>query len=252
MTRWTTAENLHDLGSGTTLVTGPAANWLILREGSSCTLIDCGYPGDRTLVDASLRAAGVTGLPDAVVITHAHADHIGTLDRFVAAGVPVHCSAAEVPNMTGTAREQIGPKESLPRAARSWKWLTWSIHAIRVGGLKDVTVDPEALTPFTPDATALDVPGSPRPVATTGHTSGHTSYLIGDTGVLASGDAVITDHMVAEKHGVPQLLADPFHHDLPTASRAAVRLLSDTDFDVLAPGHGPHLRVPAGRRLSIH
>ena len=252
MTRWTTAENLYDLGSGTILVTGPAANWLILREGSSCTLIDCGYPGDRTLVDASLRAAGVPGLPDAVVITHAHADHIGTLGRFVAAGVPVHCSAAEVPNMAGTAREQIGPKESLPRAARSWKWLTWSIHAIRVGGLKDVTVDPEALTPFTPDATALDVPGSPRPVATTGHTSGHTSYLIGGTGVLASGDAVITDHMVAEKHGVPQLLADPFHHDLPTASRTAVRLLSDTDFDVLAPGHGPPLRVPAGRRLSIH
>ncbi|MEX5265698.1 hypothetical protein RF640_16895 [Kocuria sp. CPCC 205231] len=89
-------------------------------------------------------------------------------------------------------------------------------------------------------------------MATTGHTSGHTSYLIGGTGVLASGDAVITDHMVAEKHGVPQLLADPFHHDLPTASRTAVRLLSDTDFDVLAPGHGPPLRVPAGRRLSIH
>ena len=64
MTRWTTAENLHDLGSGTTLVTGPAANWLILRDGSSCTLIDCGYPGDRTLVDASLRAAGVTGRAD--------------------------------------------------------------------------------------------------------------------------------------------------------------------------------------------
>ncbi|WIG16450.1 hypothetical protein [Kocuria rosea] len=108
-------------------------------------------------------------------------------------------------------------------------------------------MDPGALTAFTPDATALDVPGNPRPVATTGH----TSYLIGDTGVLASGDAVITDHMVAEKHGVPQLLADPFHQDLPAASRAAVRLLSDTDFDVLAPGHGPHLRVPAGRRLSI-
>lgn len=233
-------------------MTGPAANWLILRDGSSCTLVDCGYPGDRTLVDASLHAAGVTGLPDAVVITHAHGDHIGTLDRFVAASVPVHCSAAEVPNMTGTAREQIGPKESLPRAVRSWKWLTGSLHAIRVGGLQDVTVDPEALTAFAPDATVLDVPGNPRPVATTGHTSGHTSYLIGDTGVLAAGDAVITDYMVAEQHGIPQLLADSFHHDLPTASLTAARLLSDTDFDALTPGHGPHLHVPAGPRLTIH
>lgn len=111
---------------------------------------------------------------------------------------------------------------------------------------------PEAVTPFSPDATALDLPGVPRPVATTGHTSGHTSNLISDTGVLASGDTVITDHIVTEKHGVPQLLADPYHHDVAGTSRTAVRLLSDTDFDVLAPGHGPHLRVPAGQRLSIH
>lgn len=240
------------MGSGITLVTGPATNWMILREGNAYTLIDCGCPGDRDLVDASLEAAGATGLPDAVVVTHAHGDHIGTLDRYVTAGVPVHCSVAEVPNMTGTAHEQIGAKESLPRAARSWKWLKWSVHAIRVGGLKDVTVAPEALAPFTAEMTVLDVPGAPRPVATTGHTTGHTSYLIGDTGVLASGDAVITDHMVVQGHGVPQLLPDPYHHDLPTASLTAVRLLSDVDFDVLAPGHGPHLRVPAGQRLTLH
>ncbi|MFI7744747.1 hypothetical protein [Kocuria rhizosphaericola] len=70
--------------------------------------------------------------------------------------------------------------------------------------------------------------------------------------MLASGDAVITDHMVSDQHGVPYLLADPYHHDLATASLTAVRLLFDIDFGALAPGHGPHLRVPAGRRLTIH
>jgi hypothetical protein len=70
--------------------------------------------------------------------------------------------------------------------------------------------------------------------------------------VLASGDAVITDHMVAEEHGSPQLLADPYHHDLAAASLTAVRLLSDTDLDILAPGHSPSLRMPTDRRLSIH
>lgn len=69
--------------------------------------------------------------------------------------------------------------------------------------------------------------------------------------MLASGDAVITDHIVVEEHGVPQLLADPYHHDLATASLTAVRLLSDTDLDVLASGHSPQLRVPIDRRLSI-
>ncbi|MGX5359710.1 MBL fold metallo-hydrolase [Kocuria sp. KH4] len=252
MTRWSTADNTHDLGSGTVLVTGPGSNWLILRDGASYTLIDCGYPGDRSLVDASVHAAGATGLPEAVVVTHAHGDHIGTLDRYVAAGVPVHCAAAEVPNLTGTAREQIGPKESLPRAARSPGWAAWCAHALRAGGLKDVTVAESAVVPFGPATAVLDLPGSPRPVATTGHTSGHTAYLIGDTGILAAGDAVVTGHRTTAAHGVPHLLPAPFHHDPAVAGHAARTLLAGTDFDVLAPGHGPQLRVPGGRRPAIH
>ena len=252
MPKWTLDQNLHDLGSGTTLVTGPAANWLIVRDGDAYTLIDCGYPGDRAVLDASLDAAGVTGLPEAIVITHAHGDHIGTLPHFIGAGVPIHLAAAEVPNITGAFREQIGPKESLPRALRSWSWAKWCVHAISVGGLKDHTVSADALTPFTEEVTVLDVPGALRPVATSGHTSGHTSYLIGDSRVLAAGDAVITGHLTAKHSGVPQLLADPFHYDLPTANLTAVRLLADVDFDILAPGHGPKVRVPAGQHLAIH
>ncbi|MGQ1797416.1 MBL fold metallo-hydrolase [Kocuria oceani] len=251
MTRWTTAANTHDLGSGTTLVTGPGSNWLILRDGTSYTLIDCGYPGDRDLVEASIDAAGATGLPEAVVVTHAHGDHVGTLDRYIAAGVPVHCAAAEVPNLTGTAREQNGPRESLPRAVTSLGWATWCLHALRAGGLKDVTVEGTALTPFDQATEVLDLPGSPRPVATSGHTSGHTAYLVGDTGILAAGDAVVTGHRTTTGSGVPHLLPKPFHHDLDDAGTAARALLSGVDFDVLAPGHGPHVRVPTGRRLAI-
>ncbi|MGQ1836845.1 MBL fold metallo-hydrolase [Kocuria turfanensis] len=251
MPRWTTAANTHDLGSGTTLVTGPGSNWLILRDGASYTLIDCGYPGDRSLVDASIHAAGATGLPEAVVVTHAHGDHIGTLDRYIAAGVPVHCAAAEVPNIIGTAREQIGPKESLPRAACSLGWAKWSLHALRAGGLKDVTVEETAVTPFGPATEVLDLPGSPRPVATTGHTSGHTAYLVGHTGILAAGDAVVTGHRTTTADGVPHLLPAPFHHDPTTAENAARTLLSGVDFEVLAPGHGPQVCVPSGRRLAI-
>ncbi|MEX5271107.1 MBL fold metallo-hydrolase [Kocuria sabuli] len=210
MTRWTTAADLHDLGPGTTLVTGPGSNWLVLRDGESCTPIDCGHPNDRDLVDASIEAAGLGGLPGAVLVTHAHGDHIGTLGRYIAAGVPVHISAAEFPDITGTSREQIGPTEPLPRAVLSPGRAKWCLHA-------------------------LDVPGAPRPEATTGH----TSYLIGDTGVLASGDAVVTGRLTSRHVGAPQVLADPFHHDLPEALLTAVRLLSEAEFDVLAPGPRP-------------
>lgn len=251
MPKWTLDENLHDLGTGITLVTGPAANWLIVRDGPAYTLIDCGYPGDRDALDASIAATGATGLPEAIVVTHAHGDHIGSLPHFIDAGVPIHLAAAEVPNATGAAREQIGPKESIPRALRSWGWVQWSLHAIRVGGLKDHTVPGASLTPFA-DVASLDVPGALRPAPTTGHTSGHTSYLIGDTGVLAAGDAVITAHMTTKLQAVPHMLPCPFHHDVAAAERTAARLLSGVDFDVLAPGHGPLLRVPAGERLTVH
>lgn len=162
MSRWTTAANTHDFGAGTTLVTGPGSNWLILRDGASYTLIDCGYPGDRRLVDASIDAAGATGLPEAVVVTHAHGDHIGTLDRYIAAGVPVHCAAAEVPNITGTAREQIGPKESLPRAARcspGWTSRCWPRVTAR--------------TPTCPPAGAWRSTRTPAPSPMSGGSGSH-------------------------------------------------------------------------------
>ena len=36
-------------------VQGPASNWIILRGGERFTLVDGGYPGDRSLVLASIR-----------------------------------------------------------------------------------------------------------------------------------------------------------------------------------------------------
>ena len=249
--RWTPADNLHDLGAGTTLVTGTGANWAVVRNGDAYTLIDCGYPGDTKMLDDSLEAIGVTGLPDAVVITHAHGDHIGNLPCYLGAGVPVHLAAAEIPNITGAEREQIGPKQSLPRALRSWRWAKWSLHAIRVGGLKDHTVPADGLTPFGAGTKVLDVPGALRPVMSTGHTSGHASYLVGDTGVLLSGDAVVTGHMVSPVKDVPQLLADPYHADVHAAHRTAEILLDSNSFDVLAPGHGDPIRVPEGGRLAL-
>lgn len=65
------------------LVIGAHTNWSLLREGDAVTLVDAAWPKDYELVVESLDRIGV--VPDqveAVVLTHAHPDHIGVAERF--------------------------------------------------------------------------------------------------------------------------------------------------------------------------
>jgi glyoxylase-like metal-dependent hydrolase (beta-lactamase superfamily II) len=232
--------DVQQIAGGTYLVHGSNTNWVILTEGDAATLIDTGYPGDRQRLLDSLTAVGST--PEAVVavlITHAHNDHLGSAEYLRATyGTPVRLHEAEVPHARREFLHQVGVGRVLRNGWRPGV-LPWAVHALRAGGTAHIPV--AAPEPF-PVAGPLDLPGRPVPVHTPGHTRGHTVFHLPDTGVVVSGDALVSGHPTSRIRG-PQLLPDMFHHERAQAL-ASLDVLEQLDADVTLPGHGPAHRGP--------
>lgn len=221
-------------------IRGTEVNWYLLEEGGELTLIDAGYPGDTAKVLASIEAIGRRpGDVRAVLLTHAHVDHMGAINHLHEAhGTPLYMDPVEVPHARRDRLEQAGPLDVVKQAWRPGV-LPWSLRISRAGGAKDVRL-PHA-QPFPVDG-PLDLPGRPVPVPTHGHTSGHSAYLIPDAGAVATGDALITGHAVSRTRG-PQLIPSWFNH-APTDPLDGLTSLAALDADLVLPGHGEPLRMP--------
>ncbi|WSQ15847.1 MBL fold metallo-hydrolase [Streptomyces sp. NBC_01231] len=232
--------DVQQVADGAYLVHGSNTNWVILTEGDAVTLVDTGYPGDREQLLASLTELGRSPeAVEAVLITHAHNDHLGSAEYLRGAyGMPVYLHEAEVPH----ARREFLHQVSVGTVVKNgWRpgVLPWAVHAIRSGGTAHV---PVASPQTFPAPGALDLPGRPVPVHTPGHTDGHSAFHLPDRGVLISGDALVSGHPTSRIKG-PQLLPDMFHHERPRTV-ASLDVLAALDADLLLPGHGPVHRGP--------
>jgi glyoxylase-like metal-dependent hydrolase (beta-lactamase superfamily II) len=211
---------------------------VLLRDGTDVTLIDTGYPGDIDALEQSVREIGAR--PEdvrAVLLTHAHIDHIGGANHFHDRyGAAVHTGAVEVAHAHRDYLEQAGPRDVLANAWRPGA-LPWALRVVRAGATKDISIP--AAQPF-PNAGALDLPGAPVPVPMPGHTSGHTAYLLPAAGAVATGDGLVTGHAMLRGTG-PQVLPPMFNHGDPLAGLAA---LEGLDAELVLPGHGDPLRRP--------
>lgn len=219
---------------------GPASNWIILRQGKAFTLIDGGYPGNLPLVLASLQDAGLDPADAAaVLITHAHVDHAGTAGYLAAAyGIPVLCSAAELPYLRGEDKDQVSVGRIL---SRSWQPAVaqWAWYVLTSGGAARVVV-PSA-TAWNDDVELAALPGSPVAVPTPGHTPGHTAFYLPAARAVVTGDALVTGHAISRRKG-PQMLDSMFQGDDDGARRSLAQL-GRLDASLLLPGHGPAVRI---------
>ncbi|WP_344196953.1 MBL fold metallo-hydrolase [Aeromicrobium alkaliterrae] len=228
------SHDMFRIGKDEFCVEGTAVNWILLREGRDLTLIDAGYPGDVAALEASIAEIGHR--PEdvrAVLVTHAHVDHVGALNHLHERyGTPALMHPDEVPNATGERHESATPTDV---AKRAWRPAVarWSLRITRAGATQHPVVAHAAA--FAADG-PLDLPGRPVPVHVPGHTSGSTAYLLPEAGAVATGDALVTGHPLLRRPG-PQLLPSFFDHD-PDRAVAALDVIGRLDADLVLPGHG--------------
>ena len=211
-------------------------NWTLVTGDDGVMLIDAGFPGQRDDVLDSVRRLGFeAGDITAILLTHAHVDHLGTAIWFAKThGTPVYCHADEVGHAKREYLQQVSPVDL---AKHIWqpRWLRWTAAITAKGGMERAGI------PTTRPLTDADVlPGSPVPIATPGHTGGHCSFVV--DGVLVSGDALVTGHPLLTRPG-PQLLPAVFNHD-EDGCLASLKTLATVEADVMLPGHGPVWRGP--------
>jgi len=220
-------------------------NWYLVQEGGEVALYDAGWPRSWPHVEAALRELGRNPSDvTAIVLTHAHPDHLGAAERArKACGAPVYVHAPEVARAHGKAKGS-SPFTLVPELLPTmWRpsATAFVLHATARGFMTPTWV--KDVTPFTAGE-VLDLPGHPRPVATPGHTEGHVSLVLEEQGVVVTGDAIATLDVLTRTRG-PQLMPDQLNGD-PERTRASLDVIAGLPVGTLLPGHGePFLGDPS-------
>lgn len=251
MTQTPLPPSVHRLGD-------EMVNFYIVEEPDGLVLIDSGLPAHWGALRAHLASSGaVPGDIKAVLLTHAHPDHLGLAARVrreTGAAVWIHTAEAATLAAANPARAGASPERSIAHyLLRRPAAVGLVLHLARGGGFRPAPVsDPEV---FQTPTTLTRVPGAPEAVPIPGHTPGSTAYVFRHHGVIFTGDALVSYDGLTGQRG-PRVVCRGFTHDSASALASLDTLAGlGTDLTVL-PGHGDPMAeltaaVEQARRVGL-
>jgi glyoxylase-like metal-dependent hydrolase (beta-lactamase superfamily II) len=234
------------------VTTGPGplgSNVYLVRSGDSWVLIDTGWPGGGPAI-ASAAAAVFGTAPVAILLSHVHPDHSGSVRELVRTwSVPVYATPEELPFTAG----RLSPRYGNPLD----RWLLGPVLAAlpertrarmyQRTCLDDVVqaFDPDGEVPFLPEWTCVRTPG---------HTPGHVAFHRPRDGLLVTGDAVLGVNLNSVSGLRPgpatRLYGPPYYTTWDwRAATDSIATLARLAPSIVAPGHGPALTHDAAAAL---
>ena len=207
-------------------------NVFAVTDGTGWTLIDAGLYGSAARIRRWARERFDEGPPDAIVLTHAHFDHVGALDALLSDwNVPVYMHREELPYATGE-RAYPPPDPSVGGGMMARMSNLYPRHPI------DIT---RHIRELPANGTVPPLSGW-QWIHTPGHTAGHVSFFREADRTLIVGDAFCTTRQESffavatqkpELHGPLAYFTTDWN-----AARVSVEHLSALAPDVMAPAHG--------------
>jgi glyoxylase-like metal-dependent hydrolase (beta-lactamase superfamily II) len=224
----------RDVAAGVHRIEDALTNLYLVEAEDGLTIVDAGVPSSwDSLLDALEQLGRPIGDVRALVLTHAHFDHVGFAERLRAKhGVPVYVHANDVP-LTQHPWRYDHERARTPYFLTQPRALPIVATLLRHRAFWPPPIG--AVTRYG-DEGVLPVPGNLVIVATPGHTLGHCALHLPDRDVLIAGDAIVTLDPYTGRRG-PRLVARAATVD-SARNRRSLGALAATGARTVLTGHG--------------